>query len=92
MVACELPVASVVYFANVPEIAQVERRTATRRTEAILIILFFFILKNSFRIDFYSSLMRGRKFAGSAGFAASAAAMYIPTPDVASEGRITMKL
>ena len=32
--------------------------------------------------------MRGRKVAGSAGFAASAAAMYIPSPDVASEGRI----
>ena len=37
-----------VYFAKVPEIAHVVRRTATKRAEAALIITFFFIILISF--------------------------------------------
>jgi hypothetical protein len=51
--------------------------------------MFFFILKTPFQKNFLFFPFRGKIFAGSAGFAAPAAAMYIQSPDVAPEGRIT---
>jgi hypothetical protein len=39
-----VPVVVLVYFAKVPEIAQVVIRTATNKAEATLIITFFFIV------------------------------------------------